>query len=192
MRRKIYCADTKGQGHSVNFKETRLEGAYLIELDRIEDQRGFFARSFCHNEFEKHALNTTWVQCNISFNKTRGTLRGLHYQMAPVAETKLVRCTRGAVYDVILDLRKGSKTFGEWFDVELNEDNRMAVYVPEGMAHGFQTLYDNTELFYQMSDFYDVEKTGGIRWDDPTFGFNWPIKEKIISSRDLNFPWYSR
>jgi len=172
----------------VIFRESTLKGAYVIELDRLEDQRGFFARSFCRNEFEKCGLNTKWVQCNISYNKAKGTIRGLHYQMDPMAEIKLVRCTRGAVYDVIVDLRKESETFGKWFEVELSEKNYKAIYVPAGMAHGFQTLADNTELFYQMSEFYDFEKTGGIRWDDPTFGFKWPIKEKVISSRDLHFP----
>ena len=169
------------------FTETRLKGAYLIDLDKHEDERGFFARSWCMDEFEKHGLNQRLVQCNISFNKKRGTLRGMHYQAEPYEEAKLVRCTIGALYDVIIDLRSGSPTFKEWFSVELTAENHCALYVPEGFAHGFQTLVDNTEVFYQMSEFFHPECAHGVRWDDPIFGIVWPIPKPIISNKDANF-----
>jgi len=169
------------------FTETKLKGAYLVDLDRQEDERGFFARSWCQDEFEKHGLNPRMVQCNISFNKTLGTLRGLHYQSLPYQEAKLVRCTMGALYDVIVDLRSDSATFKEWFSVELTARNRRAVYVPEGCAHGFQTLVDNTEVFYQMSEFFHPECARGVRWNDPAFGIAWPILNPIISKKDAEF-----
>ncbi|MEW6602630.1 MAG: dTDP-4-dehydrorhamnose 3,5-epimerase [Nitrospirota bacterium] len=170
------------------FKETRLKGSFIIEPERFEDERGFFARTWCKNEFEINGLDTNLVQCNISFNKKSGTLRGMHFQKAPYSEIKLVRCTRGAVYDVIIDLRRDSDTFREWLAVELTEENRMMLYVPEGIAHGFLTLKDNTELFYQMSEFYYPDYAGGVRWNDPAFSVNWPADVRIISERDRDYP----
>jgi dTDP-4-dehydrorhamnose 3,5-epimerase len=169
------------------FTETKLKGAYLIDVDKHEDERGFFARAWCVDEFEKHGLNQRLVQCNISFNKKRGTLRGMHYQTVPYEEAKLVRCTMGALYDVIIDLRSDSPTFKEWFSVELTAQNHRALYVPEGLAHGFQTLVDHTEMFYQMSEFFHPECARGVRWDDPTFGIVWPFPNPIISNKDAEF-----
>jgi len=171
----------------VIFKETKLKGAFIIEPERIEDERGFFARTFCQKEFEAHGLNPNLVQCSVSFNKKKGTLRGMHYQVGPHQEAKLVRCTMGAIYDVILDLRPDSPTFKQWVSVELTAENRKLVYVPEGMAHGFQTLEQDTELFYQMSEFYHHQSTSGIRWDDPLFGIRWPLAESYTSPRDRAF-----
>lgn len=171
----------------MKFIETSLKGTFIVEPDRIEDERGFFARTFCRHEFEKHGLNPNLVQCSTSFNKKKGTLRGMHYQVKPHEEVRLVRCTRGAMYDVILDLRVDSLTFKQWTAVELTAENRTLVYIPEGFAHGFQTLEDDTEVFYQMSEFYHPECARGIRWDDPKFGIKWPIKEKVISRRDNSY-----
>jgi dTDP-4-dehydrorhamnose 3,5-epimerase len=173
------------------FTETKLKGAFIIDLERREDERGFFARSWCINEFEAHGLNTRLVQCNVSFNKRRGTLRGMHYQLAPFAEAKLVRCTLGAVYDVIIDLRPDSPTFKQWAAIELNHDNHRMIYIPEGFAHGAQTLADNTELFYQMSEFYQVDAACGVRWDDPAFGIEWPAASdagRLIAAKDRTWP----
>jgi len=170
------------------FKETKLRGTYVIELEPIEDERGFFARTFCKSEFEKYNLNPRIVQCNVSFSKTKGTLRGMHYQAKPYEEAKMVRCTRGRIYDVILDLRHDSPSFKQWVAVELTEKNRRALYVPEGLAHGFQTLENETEVFYWMSEFYTHEYVRGVRWNDPAFGIEWPVNERILSVRDQNFP----
>ncbi|MCS6927204.1 MAG: dTDP-4-dehydrorhamnose 3,5-epimerase [Candidatus Binatia bacterium] len=170
------------------FLETALTGAFIIELDKHEDERGFFARSWCQREFLAHGLNPRLVQCNISFNRRRGTLRGMHYQVAPHEEAKLVRCTRGAIYDVIIDLRPESPTFTQWLAVELSAENYRMLYIPEGFAHGFQTLEDNTEVFYQMSEFYAPECARGIRWNDPAFAIVWPPAERIISPRDQHYP----
>ncbi len=172
----------------MKFIETELKGAYLIELEPIEDERGFFARSWCQKEFVKHNLTPNLVQCNISFNHKQGTLRGMHYQEKPHEEVKLIRCTSGAIYDVIIDLRQDSSTFKQWAAVELTADNRKMLYVPEGMAHGFQTLQDNTEVFYQMSAFYHPESARGVRWDDPAFQIDWPEKKPIISLKDSQYP----
>lgn len=170
------------------FTETKLKGAYVIELERIEDERGFFARSWCQKEFEEHGLNSRLVQCNISFNKKKGTLRGMHYQAGPYEEAKLVRCTRGAIYDVIIDLRPDSDTFKQWIAEELSAKNQKMLYIPEGFAHGFQTLENDSEVFYQMSEFYHPECARGVRWDDPTFRIIWPPDNKrIISTRDLDY-----
>ena len=152
------------------------------------DERGYFARSWCEKEFGDQGLNPRLVQCSISFNLRRGTLRGMHYQAAPHAEVKLVRCTRGAVYDVVLDLRPNSPTFTRWMAVELSADNGRAVYIPKDCAHGFQTLTDEAEVFYQMSEVYHPESARGVRWDDPTFAIQWPGDDKIVSSRDTAFP----
>lgn len=170
------------------FVETRLRGAWTIDPERLEDERGFFARTWCRREVASHGLTPTLAQCSISFNRRRGTLRGMHYQAGPYAEAKLVRCTRGAVYDVIVDLRPGSRTFRQWLAVELTADNRRMLYVPEGMAHGFQTLEDETEVFYQISEFYRPGYARGVRWDDPAFGIRWPEGDRIISPRDRQYP----
>jgi dTDP-4-dehydrorhamnose 3,5-epimerase len=172
------------------FTEIQLNGAFLIELERFEDERGFFARSWCKREFDQHGLKSEFVQCNISFNMKRGTLRGMHYQGAPYEEVKLVRCTKGAIYDVIIDLRPDSQTFREWFSTELTEDNRKMLYIPEGFAHGFLTLEDDTEVFYQMSEFYAPGYAMGVRWNDPVFNIVWPIDVKVISEKDDKFPDY--
>ena len=168
----------------MKFTETGLKGAYIIELEQIEDERGFFARSWCEKEFAKHGLNSNLVQCNISFNRKQGTLRGMHYQGDPHEEAKLVRCTMGAIYDVIIDLRSESATFKQWTGVELTAENRKMLYIPEGFAHGFQTLEDNTEVFYQMSEFYHPESAKGVRWNDPVFKIEWLMKNPIISPKD--------
>ncbi|MFH1539118.1 MAG: dTDP-4-dehydrorhamnose 3,5-epimerase [bacterium] len=173
----------------MKFTGTPLKGAFVIDLEPLEDDRGFFARSWCRKEFEARGLNPNLVQCNISFNKKKGTLRGIHYQERPHAEAKLVRCTMGAICDVIIDLRPESPTFKQWFSVELTAQNRRALYIPEDFAHGFQTLEDNSEVFYQMSEFHHPESARGLRWDDPAFGIDWPEEEKrIISDKDLNYP----
>lgn len=173
------------------FWETKIKGAFLIELEPVEDERGFFARSWCQEEFKSRGLNPGLVQCNISFNHKKGTLRGMHYQTAPHEDAKLVRCTRGQIYDVIIDLRLQSPTYKQWLAVELSADNRKMLYIPEGFAHGFQTLTDNTEVFYQMSEFYHPECAEGVRWNDPAFGIRWPeTVERIISAQDQNYPGY--
>lgn len=171
------------------FTETKIKGVFIIEPQKIEDERGFFARTWCQEEFEKHGLNPKLVQCNISFNKKAGTLRGMHYQIASHAEAKLVRCTMGAIYDVALDLRLDSATFKQWVSVELSADNRRALYIPEGLAHGFQTLVDDSEVFYQMSEFYHSEYARGVRWDDPECGIKWLLPMQIISERDRSYPF---
>ncbi len=174
------------------FTETKLKGAFLVELERFEDERGHFARSWSACEFERQGLSAALVECNISFNRLAGTLRGMHYQAAPHAQIKLVRCTRGAVYDVIVDLRPASPTFKEWVGVELSEENGAALYVPEGFAHGFQTLADDAEVFYQMSTYYAPESARGVRWDDPAFGVEWPEeRRRIINARDREYPDFS-
>lgn len=171
------------------FIETPLRGAYVIELEPRNDTRGFFARSWCEKEFADHGLNASLKQCNISFNKTRGTLRGLHFQNAPHQEAKLVRCTRGAIFDVIVDLRPGSPTFKQYFSINLSPDNGKLLYIPEEFAHGFQTLESNTEVFYQMSTFYVPDAAKGLRWNDPAFSIEWPhVHERIISERDASYP----
>ena len=172
------------------FTPTKLKDAYIVEPKKIEDERGFFARSWCEKEFRDRGLNPNLVQCNISFNKKKGTLRGMHLQVEPYAEAKLVRCTQGAIYDAIVDLRPDSETYKQWIGVELTADNRKALYVPEGFAHGFQTLADNTEVFYQMSQFYAPECARGYRWNDPGFGINWPEEISVISEKDLNLSVY--
>jgi dTDP-4-dehydrorhamnose 3,5-epimerase len=164
----------------------------VVELEELEDERGFFARSFCQNEFRAHGLDPTIVQCNVSFNRKRGTLRGLHYQSEPHAEAKLVRCTRGAIWDVVVDLRLGSATARKWFAAELSAENRRALYAPAGFAHGFQTLEDESEVLYQMSEFYHPDLARGVRWDDPSLAIPWPVEEKILSPRDRAFPFLER
>lgn len=169
------------------FTETKLKGAFIIETERLEDERGFFARSFCQKEFASYGLTSNFVQCNISFNKKKGTLRGMHYQVAPHEEAKLVRCTKGAIYDVIVDVRPNSGTFKQWLGIELISDNYQMIYIPEGLAHGFQTLEDNTEVFYHMSEFYHPECARGIKWNEPRLGIEWPADERIISTKDCQY-----
>jgi dTDP-4-dehydrorhamnose 3,5-epimerase len=172
---------------TVIFQELSIPGAWLIEPEKQEDHRGFFARTWCQREFEARGLSAAFVQCNISFNKKKGTLRGLHYQAAPHEEAKLVRCTQGALYDVIVDLRQDSPARGQWLAVELSAVNYRLLYIPKGVAHGFQTLMDSTEIFYQMSEFYQADAARGIRWDDPELNITWPLPQPIISPRDLSY-----
>lgn len=190
MGREICRPDSAGDGVRMIFKGTKLRGAFIIEPERIEDERGFFARTFCRKEFELHGLNSKIVQCSVSYNKKRGTLRGMHYQTAPFQETKVVQCTMGAVYDVILDLRPDSPTFRQWEAVELSNINQRMVFVPEGCAHGFQCLEDDTAMFYQLSEFYDPGSALGVRWDDPAFKISWPLPVSVISKRDESFAFF--
>jgi len=171
----------------VIFREAALPGVFVIEPEPREDNRGCFARTWCQREFAQHGLNPRLVQCSISFNRRRGTLRGLHYQAPPHAEAKLIRCTRGAIWDVALDLRPQSPTFRQHVGVELTAENRAALYVPEGLAHGFQTLVDDTEVLYQMSEFYAAASGRGIRFDDPAFTIRWPLPEPILLDRDRTY-----
>jgi dTDP-4-dehydrorhamnose 3,5-epimerase len=176
----------------VIFSETELRGAFVVDLEPRGDERGFFARAWCAREFRDHGLSPALVQCNISFNPHRGTVRGMHFQRVPHAEAKLVRCTRGALFDVIIDLRPESPTFKRWTGVELTADNRRALFVPEGFAHGYQTLVADTEAFYQVSEFYAPEAEGGVRWDDPAFGIEWPLAtEPVLSDKDRNWPRFT-
>lgn len=170
------------------FHKTELQDAYIIEPRRLEDERGFFARSWCQNEYKEYGLNPNLAQCSISFNHVSCTLRGMHFQTAPYEEAKVVRCTMGSIYDVIVDIRPASPTFLKHIGVELNPENRKMLYVPEGFAHGFITLSDNSEVFYQMSEFYNGESARGYRWDDPAFGIVWPLPVKVISERDATYP----
>ena len=172
----------------MNFRETPLAGAYVIDLDLREDNRGFFARSYCRDEFEAHGLDPCCEQCNVSYNRRRGTLRGMHYQRHPYGEAKLVRCTAGSIHDVVVDLRPDSATFTKSFAVELSSRNRRMLYIPEGFAHGFLTLDDDTEVFYQMSRAYVEGAEAGIRYDDPALAIDWPEPVAVISQRDLEYP----
>jgi dTDP-4-dehydrorhamnose 3,5-epimerase len=173
------------------FTETKIKGVFIIEPELIKDERGFFSRSFCQDEFEKQGLETSIVQCNISYNKKKGTLRGMHYQAPPHEEVKMVSCTKGAIYDVVLDLRKESEMYGRWLSIELTDENNKTLYIPKGCAHGFQSLMDNTIVYYQMMEGYHPECARGIRWDDPAFGIQWPFRKAIISEKDSNFPEFS-
>ena len=172
------------------FEELKLKGVFKIQLEKIEDERGFFSRCWDKNEFEKYGLNSKIIQCNISFNEKKGTLRGLHYQSKPYEEAKLIHCTRGKIYEVILDLRKESKTYKQWESIELSQSDYNLLYVPEGFALGFQTLEDNTELFYQMSEKYVPESARGINYKDPKFHINWPLEVQTISKRDSSFEFF--
>lgn len=174
----------------MKFQETKLAGAYIVNLNLLQDDRGFFSRMFCREEFQQHGLVPDVMQGNMSWNKTRGTLRGMHYQHDPYQETKFIRCTRGAIYDVIIDLRKDSTTYQEWIGVELTADNRTALFVPKDFAHGFITLEDNTEVFYLVSQSYQPGSEGGIRWDDPRFNIEWPLTPTCISPKDAAWPDY--
>jgi len=172
----------------VIFTETPLEGAFVIEPELLEDARGFFARTWCERDFAARGLVTQIAQCSTSFNKKKGTLRGLHYQAPPFAETKIVRCILGSMFDVIVDLRAGSATFTRHFAVELSAENRKMLYIPVGFAHGFQTLADDTEVLYQISEFYSSQHARGVRWDDPAFDIRWPSDDRTIIDRDRTYP----
>jgi dTDP-4-dehydrorhamnose 3,5-epimerase len=174
----------------MQFRETPLPGAWVVELDLLGDERGWFARSFDAEEFRARDLNPLVVQCNASFNARAGTVRGMHYQAAPHGESKLVRCVRGAIFDVAVDLREQSPTFRSWHAVELSAENRLAYYIPEGLAHGFQTLTEDCEVLYQMGHEYVPDAARGVRWDDPAFAIEWPTPpgERTISEKDLSYP----
>ena len=172
----------------MRFRETELKGVFVIEPEIIEDERGFFACSWTPIEFENHGLNPRLVQCNISYNTRSGTVRGMHFQMPPYQEAKLVRCTKGAIFDVALDLRSDSSTQYQWVTEELSAENHRMLYIPEGCAHGYQTLTDDTEIFYQMSEYYHPESAGGVRWSDPLFGIEWPLAMTVIAERDAAYP----
>ncbi len=173
------------------FTKTKLVGAYIIEIEKIEDERGFFTRIFDKKEFSKIGLDSEFVQSSISLNKKKGTLRGMHYQTKPYEESKIVKCTKGKIFDVIIDLRLDSKTFKEWFSIELTADNYKMLYIPKGFAHGFQTLEDNSEVFYQISQYYNSKFSKGIKWDDKTFQIKWPLDIKVISQKDSINPVFS-
>ncbi|MDF5726961.1 MAG: dTDP-4-dehydrorhamnose 3,5-epimerase [Rhizonema sp. PD38] len=170
------------------FTETELKDAYIIDLEEKHDHRGFFARSFCAQEFEEHGLKPVVAQCNVSFNYKKGTLRGMHYQIPPAAETKLVRCIKGAIYDVIIDMRPESPTFLSHIGVELTAENRRALYIPEMFAHGYIALSDNTEVMYQVGEFYTPGYERGLRYNDTFFNIAWPLEVTEISEKDLNWP----
>ena len=174
------------------FTETKLKGAYIIDVKRLEDERGFFGRSYCENEFAELGLTTGIKQTNVSYNKKKGTLRGMHMQVSPYEETKLVRCTRGAIYDVIIDMREDSETYKQWIGVELTADNYRMLFVPEGFAHGFITLEDNTDVTYQVTQFYTPGSERGIRWNDPAFNIEWPIEPVVISEKDQAHPDFEK
>lgn len=169
------------------FSETKLKGAFIIDIDRKEDERGYFARVFCQKEFREHGLKSVIAQANVASNARRGTLRGMHFQYPPAAESKLVRCTRGAIFDIIVDLRPESPTYLEHISVELDEDNMRALYVPERFAHGYQVLRDNTDTSYQVGEFYTPNAEGGLRYDDPRLELKWPLEVSVISSKDQAF-----
>lgn len=173
----------------MKFSETPLHGAFVVEIEPRLDERGFFARAWCEREFREHGLNPALSQCNVSWNTKAGTLHGMHYQEAPYAEAKLVRCTRGAMFDAIVDLRLDSPTYTRWYGLELSADNRRMIYVPEGFAHGYQTLVDDTELYYQVSVPYQPNAARGVRWDDPAFGIQWPeASGRTMAERDRTYP----
>jgi dTDP-4-dehydrorhamnose 3,5-epimerase len=172
----------------MKFTETKLKGAYIVEIEKLTDERGFFARSWCRKEFEALGLTARVVQANVSYNLKKGTLRGMHYQIAPYQECKLIRCTRGAIYDVIIDLRPDSPTYKQWTGLELTADNYTLFFVPEDFGHGFQTLTDDTEITYQVTQFYTPGSEKGIRFDDPTFNIQWPLEVTTISDKDRTWP----
>lgn len=169
------------------FRPTKLEGVFVIEMEPIQDDRGFFGRTWCQHEFFARGLNTDINQVSISYNKRRGTVRGLHYQIAPHAETKLVRVTRGAIYDVAVDLRPDSSTFKQWIAAELTQENRLGLYIPEGCAHGFETLCDDVEVLYHISAPFVADAARGLRWNDPALGITWPVAVSVISTRDRSY-----
>jgi dTDP-4-dehydrorhamnose 3,5-epimerase len=172
----------------MRFTETPIAGAYVVDLEPMSDERGFFARSFCAREFREKGLNPRVAQSNISYNFARGTLRGMHYQVDPAPETKLVRCSRGAIYDAIFDVRPASPTYCRSYGIELSEENRLALYVPEMCAHGFQTLVDGAEVTYHVGEYYTPGTEKGVRYDDPTLGIEWPLPVSVISPKDASWP----
>jgi dTDP-4-dehydrorhamnose 3,5-epimerase len=172
----------------MKFARTSLAGVWLIDLELRADPRGFLARTYCENEFAAHGLNTRWPQCNLTLTRQRGTIRGLHFQAEPKPEIKLIRCATGAIFDVLVDVRRGSPTLGRWEGFELTGQNRRMLYAPEGIAHGFQCLTDDCEVFYQMSEFYVPELARGLRWNDPQVGIKWPLANPILSERDQALP----
>jgi dTDP-4-dehydrorhamnose 3,5-epimerase len=174
----------------MKFEETAIDGVWLIEPERREDSRGSFARAFCEREFATYGLLTRFPQCNLSANRQRGTLRGMHFQNEPKPEVKLVRCIRGSIYDVVIDLRRESPTYCKWLRFELAADNGRALYIPAGIAHGFQTLEDHTDLYYHMGEFYEPALASGVRWNDPAFRIDWPISSPILSDKDAVYPDY--
>jgi dTDP-4-dehydrorhamnose 3,5-epimerase len=173
------------------FKKTKLKGIFIIELEKHRDERGYFARTWCRNEFKENGLNSNLAQANTALSFQKGTLRGMHYQIAPYEETKIIRCIRGSVFDVVIDIRPDSITYGQWLGVELSFENQTMLYVPEGFAHGYKTLENNSEVFYLVSQFYTPDAERGIRWDDPAFNITWPeTSDLIISEKDKNWPDY--
>lgn len=172
----------------MKFSKTSLAGLWVIDLELREDERGFLARTFCENEFAEHGLNTRWPQCNLTLTKKRGMIRGMHFQANPRPEVKLVRCAAGGIFDVAVDVRPNSPTFGKWEGFELTGQNRRMLYIPGGFAHGFQCLADNSEVFYQMSEFFFADLSRGVRWNDPTVAIQWPLSDPILSERDKNLP----
>jgi dTDP-4-dehydrorhamnose 3,5-epimerase len=172
----------------MRFVQTRLQGAYIIQGEVHEDDRGSFVRTYCREQFSREGLSVDFAQCNVSFNRKRGVLRGMHYQADPYPEGKLVYCSRGVVYDVIIDLRPGSATYRQWMGQELSEQNAHAIYIPPGFAHGFQTLSDGAQLIYHMTEAYRADLARGIRWNDPAFGITWPLQDPLMSLRDAAFP----
>ena len=189
MGRKVCHTYPRGENILI-FSETLLNGVYIIELEKNEDERGFFLRTWDKKEFELHGLNTKLSQCSVSYNKKKGTIRGMHYQIAPFEETKLVRCTNGSIFDVTLDIRPNSPTFKKWIGVSLSAENYKMIYIPEGVAHGFQTLENDTEVFYQISQEYMQDYARGVRWDDPVFQISWPLEVSTISNRDRSFEFF--
>ena len=187
MGRKICYNYSQGENLLMKFFETKLKGSFIVEIEKNEDERGFFARTYDVDEFKKYGLNSKIVQCSISHNIKKNTLRGMHFQITPYEETKIVNCIKGKIYDVIVDLRVNSDTLYEWNGIELSEHDNKMIYVPKGFAHGFQTLEDNSEILYQVSQFYSPNSEKGIRWDDPTFKIKWPIKITDISEKDQNW-----
>ena len=191
MGRALRCANST-RGSTVRYTDTLIPGAFLVDIEPLTDERGFFARTVCREEFARRGASADFLQQSVSFNNRRGILRGLHYQVAPHAEEKLVRVTTGAVFDVIVDLRPDSSARARWFGVELSADNRRAIYIPKGVAHGFQTLTDNAEVFYQMTMAFHPESTQGIRWDDPVIDVAWPdVPGAILSDKDRALPHWN-
>ena len=192
MGRKVCHSYTRGENLLMKFFETELKGSYIIELEKLEDERGFFTRIWDKKKIQDKGLDSDLVQMSFSFTKKKGTLRGMHFQKKPFEETKLVRCTRGKIFDVIIDLRPESNTYKKWIGVELKSDDLKMLYIPEGFAHGFQTLEDDTEVFYQMSNWFSPEHVRGIRWNDKEFDIKWPIKCSIISKKDTTYEDFTK
>jgi len=176
------------RGNLMIFFRSKIQDVYVIELEPQRDERGFFSITWDRQKFEEKGLNCNLAQCGISFNKKKGTIRGMHFQVPPHEETKIVRCTRGKIFDVVIDLRPRSSTYKQWISQELTDQNRRMLYIPQGIAHGFQTLEDDTEIFYQISEFYSPQHSRGVRWNDPAFGIHWPLAMSLISKNDMNFP----